>query len=148
MQCLLKSIEESIPIKFDERKIEWGKYVEGITVFAVREIEDHKKERGKNGSIIEKTSERDLQFKNERYLNVDTIQTMKAKDLFKFKCVCHTSMKKEKNALFWLVTVPSGLISDKNIPEQFGIVLIKSPRRKQILTRLFYYKIPHFVWRN
>ena len=76
------------------------------------------------------------------------IQTMKAKDLFKFKCVCHTSMKKEKNALFWLVTVPSGLISDKNIPEQFGIVLIKSPRRKQILTRLFYYKIPHFVWRN
>ena len=58
LQCLLKSIEESIPIKFDERKIEWGKYVEGKAVFAVREIEDHKKERGKNGSIIEKTSER------------------------------------------------------------------------------------------
>ena len=32
--------------------------------------------------------------------------------------------------MFWSVTVPSGLISDKNIPEQFGIVLIKSPRAK------------------
>ena len=33
--------------------------------------------------------------------------------------------------MFWLVTVPSGLISEKNIPEQFGIVLIKSPRAKR-----------------
>ena len=33
--------------------------------------------------------------------------------------------------LFWLVAAPSGLISDKNIPEQFGIVLIKSPRAKR-----------------
>ena len=32
--------------------------------------------------------------------------------------------------LFWLVAVLSSLISDKNIPEQFGIVLIKSPRAK------------------
>ena len=49
--------------------------------------------------------------------------------------------------LFWLVVVPCGLISDKNIPEQFGIVLIKSPRAKRNF-RLFYYKIPHFLWRN
>ena len=33
--------------------------------------------------------------------------------------------------LFWLVAAPSGLISDKNIPEQFGIVLVKSPRAKR-----------------
>ena len=33
--------------------------------------------------------------------------------------------------LFWLVAVPSGLISDKNIPDQFGIVLIKSPGAKR-----------------
>ena len=33
--------------------------------------------------------------------------------------------------LFWFVAVSSCLISDKNIPEQFGIVLIKSPRAKQ-----------------
>ena len=67
-----------------------------MPVFTVREIEDHKKESGKNGATIEKTIERGfLQFKNERYLNADTIQTMKAKDLFKFKGVCHASMKKE-----------------------------------------------------
>ena len=87
MQCLLKSIEESIAINFDERKIEWGKYMEGMPVFTVREIEDLKKESGKNGMTIEKTSERGLQFKNERYWNADTIQTIKAKNLFKFKGV-------------------------------------------------------------
>ena len=47
--------------------------------------------------------------------------------------------------LVWLVAIPSGFISDKNIPEQFAIVLIKSIRAKRNLTRLFYYKIPHFV---
>ena len=53
-----------------------------MPVFTVREIEDRKKESGKNGAIIQKTSERGLQFKNERYLNADTIQTLKAKHLF------------------------------------------------------------------
>ena len=53
-----------------------------MPVFTDREIEGHKKESGKNGVIIQKTSERGLQFKNERYLNADTIQTMKAKHLF------------------------------------------------------------------
>ena len=96
LECLLKNIEESIPIDFDERKIEWGKSLEGMPVFTVREIEDHKKGSGENGVTIEKTSERGLQFKNERYLNADTIQTMQAKDLFKFKGVCHVSIKKEK----------------------------------------------------
>ena len=33
--------------------------------------------------------------------------------------------------LFWFVAVRRGLISDKNIPEQFGIVLIMSPRAKR-----------------
>ena len=33
--------------------------------------------------------------------------------------------------LFWLVTVLSRLISDKKIQEQFGIVLIKSPRTQR-----------------
>ena len=50
----------------------------------------------KNCATVEKTSERGLQFKNGRYLNADTIQTMKAKDLSKFKGVCQASMKKEK----------------------------------------------------
>ena len=75
---------------------ESGNSMEGIPVFTVREMEDHKKEGWQNYATIEKTSQRSLQFKNERYLNVDTIQTVKAKDLFKFKGVCHASMKKEK----------------------------------------------------
>ena len=70
--------------------------MEGVSVFTVREIDDHKKESGKNGATIQKTSERGLQFKNERYLNADTIQTMKTKDLFKFKGVCHATMKNYK----------------------------------------------------
>ena len=82
--------------KFDEQKTEWGRSLEGVPVFTVREKEDHKKTSGKNGATVEKTSETGLQFKNERYLNADTIQTMKSKDLFKFKGVCQTSLKKEK----------------------------------------------------
>ena len=70
--------------------------MEGMPVFTVREIEDLKKESGENGMTIEKTSERGLQFKNERYWNADTIQTIKAKNLFKFKGVWHASMNKEK----------------------------------------------------
>ena len=58
--------------------------MEGVPVCTVREIEDHKKANGKNGATIQKTSERGLQFRNERYLSVDIIQTMKAKDLYKF----------------------------------------------------------------
>ena len=64
LQCLLESIEESLLINFDERKIEWGNSLEGMPVFTVREIEDHKKESWENGVTIEKTSERDLQFRN------------------------------------------------------------------------------------
>ena len=96
LQCLLKSVAESISINSDEQKVEWGKSLEGIPVFTVRETEDHKKESGKNGATTEKTSERGLQFKNERYLNADTIQTMKTKDLFKIKAACHARTKKEK----------------------------------------------------
>ena len=119
-----------------------------MPVFPVREIGDHKKESGKNGATIEKTSERGLQFKNERYLSAYTTQTMKAKDLFKFQDVYHASMKKKKRFVLIIATVPSGLINDKIIPEQFVIVLIKSPRAKRISTRLLYYKTPHIVWRN
>ena len=56
LECFLKNIEENIPINFDERKIEWGKSLEGMPVFTVREIEDHKKESRENGVTIEKTS--------------------------------------------------------------------------------------------
>ena len=60
LQCLLKSIEESFPINFDEQKIELGKSLEGMRFFTVREIEYYKKESGKNDAAIEKTSERGL----------------------------------------------------------------------------------------
>ena len=61
--------------------------MEGMLVFTVREREDHKMGSGKNVATIEKTSERGLQFKNERYFNADTIKTMKAKDLLKPRSV-------------------------------------------------------------
>ena len=51
-----KTNEESIPINFDERKIELGKSLEGMPVFTVRELEDHK-ESGKNGATTEKARE-------------------------------------------------------------------------------------------
>ena len=53
LQCLYKNIEGSIPINFDAQKIEWGKSLEGMPVFNVREIEDQKEESGKNGATVE-----------------------------------------------------------------------------------------------
>ena len=47
LQCLLNNIEGSILINSDEQNIEWGKSLEGMPVFTVREIEDHKKDNGK-----------------------------------------------------------------------------------------------------
>ena len=52
-------------------------------IFGNREIENYKKGSGKNGVTIEKTGKRSLQFKNKRYLHVDTVQIIKAKDLCK-----------------------------------------------------------------
>ena len=49
LQCLFKNIEESVPINVDEQKIEWATSLEGMTVFTFKEVEDHKKESGKNG---------------------------------------------------------------------------------------------------
>ena len=82
LQFLLKSIQESIPTNFDERKIAWGEFLGGMPVFTVREIEV---KLTIIRSKFEKTSERGLQFKNEGNLNADTIQTMIAKDFFRFK---------------------------------------------------------------
>ena len=69
--------------------------MERVLVLTVREREDRKRGSGKYGATIEKTLERGRQFKNKRYLHADTIQTMKAKDLFKFKDVFQAIMKKE-----------------------------------------------------
>ena len=83
LQFLLKSIQESIPTNFDERKIAWGKFLEGMPVFTVREKE------------VKLTI---IRSKFERNLNADTIQTMIAKDFFRFK-VSATRVWRKKNAL-------------------------------------------------
>ena len=70
LQFLLKSIQESIPTNFDERKIAWVEFLGGMPVFTVREIEV---KLTIIRSKFEKTSERGLQFKNEGNLNADTI---------------------------------------------------------------------------
>ena len=53
----LKVLKKIFPINFDEQKIEQGKSLEGMPLFTVREIEDYKKESGKNDAAVEKTSE-------------------------------------------------------------------------------------------
>ena len=50
--------------------------------------------------------------------------------------------------LFWLVAIPSGFISDKNIPEQFGVVLIKSPRAKRNFDPFVLLQDSSFCMRN
>ena len=50
--------------------------------------------------------------------------------------------------LFWLVAILSGLISDKIFQSNLGLFSSSLLQRNEISARLFYYKIPHFVWRN
>ena len=67
LQCCL--IEGNIPINFNEWKIERGRSLEGMPVFTVREIEDHKKKIGKNGAAIEKTSKRGIQVREWDFIS-------------------------------------------------------------------------------
>ena len=100
-----------------------------MPLFTVREIEDYKKESGKMIRQLKRQVREAFNLKMKAIWMPIKFKLWKQSISLNSK-VSTTLEWRRKNALFWLVTVPSGLISDKNIPEQFGIVLIKSPRAK------------------
>ena len=72
----------------DESTINWGKSLQNLPVFTLREIEKHRLKSGKTPtSAITKTKERGQKFKNERYISADTIFSIMDKEYFCFKAV-------------------------------------------------------------
>ena len=76
-------------------EISWGKSLEMLPQFTIKEIEQHRQLSGKTpGSAIIKTLDRRQKFKNERYISSDSILTKCDKGVFYVKGLCKSSMKK------------------------------------------------------
>ena len=74
--------------------IDWGKSLEFLLTFAIKEIEKHQDASGKQkDQSVMKTMIRGRKLK-ERLLSSDSVFTAKTKDHFVVKCQCQVSMKK------------------------------------------------------
>ena len=78
----------------------WGKSLEMLPQFTIKEIEQHRQLTGKTPeSAIIKTLDRGRKFKNERYITSDSIFIKCDKGIFFVKGLCKASMKKEKRSV-------------------------------------------------
>ena len=98
-KLLLEDIEKEIIVEVEREDemsgLHWGKSLEFLPLFTRREIEDHVKKCGKlKGKSIAKTIVRGQKFKQERFLNADSVYTAKTANHFVVKCTCRASMKK------------------------------------------------------
>ena len=80
--------------------ISWGKSLEMLPQFTIKEIEQHRQLSGKTPeSAIIKALDRGRKFKNEPYITSDSILTKCDKGVFYVKGLCKPSMKKEKRSV-------------------------------------------------
>ena len=110
IDLLLKIAESEIDIvvkrTVDEKN--WGKSLDGMPIFTIREIEIHRQNSGKMpGVSIIKTLERGRKFKEKRYISADSIYTYLS-DFFKAKC--KASMKREFRNIEISLSRSNGLV--------------------------------------
>ena len=96
----------------------WGKSLDNLPPFSIKEIEQHGLNSGKTKCNDKNTEGKKL--KCERYISADTLCTKWDNEYFYVKCECKASMKKEKRR----VTVKLKLICSR--VGQIGI----EPREK------------------
>ena len=78
----------------------WGKSLEMLPQFTIKEIEQHRQLSGKTlEPAIIKTLDRGRKFKNERFITSDSIFTKCDKSIFYVKGLCKARMKKEKRSV-------------------------------------------------
>ena len=85
IDLFLKNVESEIDIvaKRTVGEKNWGKLLDGMPIFTIREIEIHRQNSGKMpGVSIIKTLERGRKFKEERYISADSIYTYLSDELF------------------------------------------------------------------
>ena len=89
--------QSSVP--FCSALTRWGKSLEGLPMFTIKDIEKHRIESGKTpDTAIIKTLDRGRKFKEEKYISADSIFSRCDDDsgCFNLKAVCKASMKKDK----------------------------------------------------
>ena len=88
--------KQKVPI-FKSNVDSWGKSLDNLPPFTIKEIEQHRLNSGKTPeSAIIKTLDKGRKFKCERYISADTLYTKWDNEYFCVKCKCKASMKKEK----------------------------------------------------
>ena len=96
-ECVMNNIEKRIDIYIEESdKFEWGNSLKNMPLFAIKEIELHRKSSAKiPGLAIVRTLDRSKKFKEERYISADSITTSTKEEKIYIKGKCKASMKKE-----------------------------------------------------
>ena len=88
--------KEQVPT-FKSNEDSWEKSLDNLPPFTVKEIEQHRLNRGKTPeSVIIKTLDKGRKFKSGHYRSADTLYTKWDKKYFYVKCDCKAGMKKEK----------------------------------------------------
>ena len=106
---------------FKSNEDSWGKSLDNLSSFTIKEIEQHRLNSGKTPeSAIIKTLDKGRKFKYELYISADTLYTKWDNEYFFVKCECKASIKKKKRR----VTVKLKLICKR--VGQIGI----DPREK------------------
>ena len=78
IEIMLRNVNEEIKITkatsaSQNNENSWSKSLDGLPMFTIREIEEHRRKSGKNNNSIMKTTERGKKFKEERYLSANDI---------------------------------------------------------------------------
>ena len=93
----------------------WGKSLEMLPQFTIKETEQHRQLCGKTPeSAIRKTLERGRKFKIERYITSDSIFTKCDKGVFYVKGLCKASVKNEKRSAAVKLTTITSKVLDGN----------------------------------
>ena len=88
--------KQKVPI-FKSNVDSWGKSLDNLPPFTVKEIEQHRLNGGKTPeSAIIKTLDKVRKFKCERYISADTLYTKFDNEYFYVKCACKVSMEKRR----------------------------------------------------
>ena len=89
--------------------IDWGKSLEFLPTFTIKEIEKHRDASGKQkDQSVMKTMIRRRKLKEERFLSSDSVFTAKTKDHFVVKC--QASMKKVQRFVSATIDRKTGLV--------------------------------------
>ena len=91
--------------------IDWGKSLEFLPTFTIKEIEKHRDASGKQkDQSVMKTIIRGRKLKEKRFLSSDSVFTEKTKDHFVVKCQCQASMKKVLHFVSVTIDLKTGLV--------------------------------------